>query len=125
MEHQITLIMERRKHARLTLRVRVLIRSAEFKDPVPSETVNISTNGFYCTTKEPFAPGDRLRALLSIPPPDDSIEGELYLDANIEVMRVCAINVASVFGLGCRIAEYQVLDVQTALKWPSERGDGC
>jgi hypothetical protein len=87
---------------------------------VASETVNISTNGFYCTTKEPFALGARLRALLSIPPPNDSMEGELYLDANIEVMRVCAIDVASVFGLGCRIAEYQVVDVQTALRWPSQ-----
>jgi hypothetical protein len=119
MDHQIIVNMERRKHARWKLRLRVLIFGAASKGLVPSETVNISTNGFYCTTKEPFVPGDRLRALLSIPPPNDSMEGELYLDADVEVMRVCAIDVAAVFGLGCRIAEYQVVDLQTALNWPS------
>ena len=83
-----------------------------------SETLDISSRGFYCTTKEPFAPGDRLRALLSIPAAYDSRDSNLYLDAEVEVMRVTMDNVISGFGLGCRIADYHVVDNQTALNWP-------
>ena len=118
MDNHIALIMERREHARLNLRIPVLLCWAESKNPVPSETVNISSKGFYCTTKEPFAPGDRLRALLSLPAPSESKGNELYLDAKVEVMRVLMDNDASGFGLGCRIAGYHVLSRETAEKWP-------
>jgi hypothetical protein len=117
MENQIAVMKDRRKHARLKLRIPVLLW-AESKNPVRSETMDISSDGFYCTTSEPFAPGDRLRCLLSIQVPFDSMESELTLDAEIEVMRVLIDNDTAGFGLGCRIAEYHVVNKQTALKWP-------
>lgn len=107
--------VERRKDARLELRVPVLLFGAECEYPVRSETVNISKNGFYCATKEPFAPGDRLRCLLSISVPCDSSESELYLEAEIEVMRVLVDT--SGFGLGCRIGEYHIIN-QLGVKGP-------
>jgi hypothetical protein len=108
-------IVERRKDARLELRVPVLLFGAESENPVRSETVNISKTGFYCSTKEPFAPGDRLRCLLSISAPCDSTESELYLDAEVEVIRVRVDT--SGFGLGCRIGEYHIVS-QQAIKLP-------
>jgi hypothetical protein len=117
MENQIAVIKERRKHSRLKLRISVLLW-AESKNPVRSETIDISSEGFYCTTSEPFAPGDRLRCLLSIQAPSDSVESELNLDAEVEVMRVLIDNDTSGYGLGCRIAEYHLVNKQTAQKWP-------
>lgn len=119
MENQIAVMMERRKHTRLKLRIPVLLSWAESQNPVRSETMDISSKGFYCTTKEPFAPGDRMRALLSIPAAYDFTDSELYLDAEVEVMRVLVDNVTSGFGLGCRIGKYHIVDKQAALKWPS------
>lgn len=46
------------------------------------------------------------------------MESELNLDAEVEVMRVLIDNDTSGFGLGCRIAEYHVVNKQTAQKWP-------
>lgn len=109
MESQIADMKERRRHARLRLRIPVLLCCAESKSSVQSETVDISSDGFYCTSSEPFAPGDRLRCLLSIPSPRDAMESELFLDAEIEVIRVLIDNETSGFGLGCRIAEYHVV----------------
>lgn len=107
-------MIERRKHARLTLRIPLLLFCAASDSPVQSETVNISSDGFYCTTREPFAPGDRLRCLLPIPAPPDTAESELYIDAEVEVMRVRIDNKTPGFGLGCRIADYRVVNKQTA-----------
>lgn len=114
-------MIERRTDVRLKLRMPILLFWAESENPVQSETVDISSRGFYCTTKEPFAPGDRLRCLLSLPVPRDSVESELYLDGEIEVMRVLVDNATPGFGLGCRIADYRLVNKQTAQKWPLER----
>jgi len=119
MKSEIAMMLERREHARLKLRIPVLLSWEESKNPVRSETLDISSRGFYCTTKEPFAPGDRLRALLSIPAAYDPKVSDLYLDAEVEVMRVIIDNVISGFGLGCRIADFHVVDQQTAMNWPS------
>ena len=117
MENEIAIMLERREHSRLKLRIPVLLSWEESKNPVRSETLDISSRGFYCTTKEPFAPGDRLRALLSIPAAYDSVDSDLYLEAEVEVMRVMMDNVISGFGLGCRIADYHVVDKQAAMAW--------
>jgi len=109
-DNDIAVTLERRQDARLALRVPVLLFGAGCEKPVRTETLNISKNGFYCATKEPFAPGDRLRCLLSISAPSDSTEGELYLDAEIEVMRVLVDALG--FGLGCRIGEYHIVNQQ-------------
>ncbi len=106
----IPVTVERRKEPRLDLRIPVLLIGAEYEKPVRSDTLNISKNGFYCATKEPFVPGDRLRCLLYISGPCGSKESELYLDAAVEVMRVLVDT--SGFGLGCRIGDYHVVDEQ-------------
>ncbi len=115
MDDSTSVTIERRKDARLELRIPVLLFGGETENPVRSETVNISKNGFYCSTREPFAPGDRLRCLLSISTPSDA--AELYLDAEIEVMRVLVDT--SGFGLGCRIGDYHIVNRKPA-KWPVE-----
>ena len=112
----IAAMIERRKHPRLKLRIPLLLFLAESEDPIESETVNINSDGFYCTTREPLAPGDRLRGLLFFPASGDSMESGFCLDAEIKVMRVRMDNDTSGFGLGCRITDYHIVNQRTALK---------
>jgi hypothetical protein len=122
MDHTIAVTVERRKDARIELRLPILLFGAECENLVRSETVNVSKNGFYCATKEPFAPGDRLRCLLSISAPSELEDSELYLDAEIEVMRVLVDS--SGFGLGCRISHYHIINQKAVVSPIRERMRG-
>jgi hypothetical protein len=102
---------DQRKYHRLGLRLPVWLSRRNGEHPIASETLNISTEGFYCTTSEPFAPGERLRCRISLP--DDRTshkEAGLYLDADVEVLRVTVTAQRdSGFGIACRIREYRLL----------------
>ncbi len=93
---------DQRKRQRLKLHLTVLFTRGDGA-PVPSETLDISTDGFYCTTPEPFAPGERLHCQIALPN-----EAGLYLDADVEVVRVAVSQRESGFGYGCRILEYRL-----------------
>lgn len=101
---------DQRKRHRLALRLPLLLsRLNSEQHPIATETLNISTDGFYCTTPEPFAPGERLRCLISLRD-DLRVPGEaqMYLDADVEVVRIVARNTESGFGYGCRILDYRL-----------------
>ena len=107
---------DQRKFHRLGLRLPVWLSRRNGEHPIASETLNISTEGFYCTTSEPFAPGETLRCRISLP--DDRTshkeaghkEAGLYLDADVEVLRVTVgAQSDSGFGIACRIREYRLL----------------
>lgn len=93
---------DQRKRHRLRLHLPVLFTRSG-GPPVASKTLNISTDGFYCTAPEPFAPGERLRCQIALP--NDS---GLYLDADVEVVRVAMSQRESGYGYGCRILEYRL-----------------
>jgi PilZ domain-containing protein len=105
---------ERRKNARLNLKLPALLFWPDSDNAVRSETVNISSDGLYCIAQEPFAPGDRLRCLITLGGPFHSAQDCLYLEARIEVVRILADNAVPGFGLGCRIKDYHVVSREAA-----------
>jgi hypothetical protein len=101
---------ERRKHHRLAVRLPVLLSRPNGEPPTASETVNISSDGFYCTTSQPFIPGERLRCIISLRQGRQA-EPYQYLDAEVEVVRIIAPQRESGFGIGCRIWDYRLMRV--------------
>ena len=106
---------ERRKRARLHLRLPVLLLRTESETPLWTETADINNNGFYCNTREPFAPGDRLTCLIGLPA-QPSGSDRLYLEAKVDVVRI-TVNDGSGFGVGCRISQYHVINDQALPSW--------
>ena len=102
---------ERRKRARLQLRLPVLFLVTEFDVPLRAETLDVSNNGFYCITSRPFAPGERLTCIIAVPIRAATGAAEscdrLYLEAKVDVVRI-VVNSNNGFGVGCRISEYRI-----------------
>jgi hypothetical protein len=99
----------------------VLVLRAEFAAPIWSETSDISNDGFYCTSPEPFSPGDQLACLIVLPQePSDSLgSGQFYLEGRVEVIRL-AVDKHKGFGIGCRFDEYHVIPGEAAPAWARE-----
>ena len=110
---------ERRTRTRLRLRLPILLLKDETETPLWTETADISNNGFYCNTAQPFAPGDELRCLIMLPthaPGTADNNERLYLDAKVDVVRI-VMNEGSGFGIGCEIRQYQVVNGQMLPAW--------
>lgn len=114
---------ERRTLARLNLRLPVLLFRTGLKEPIRTETTDFSTGGFYCTTQEPFGPGDKFNCLIALPSHDrDSVQEGLLLKCAVEVVRVVARAEIPGFGIGCRISEYHVVPEQAVQRRSKQRG---
>ncbi len=73
-------------------------------------TINVSSSGFFCCSRQPFSPGDSLTALLEIPSPGSDLESQkLTLRCEIIVLRVEALEDVRNTGMACQIIEYSVL----------------
>jgi hypothetical protein len=110
---------ERRTRTRLRLRVPILLLRSEEETPLWTETADISNNGFYCNTAQPFAPGDELKCLIVLPthaPGTPDSDERLYLEAKVDVVRI-VMNEGSAFGIGCEIRHYHVVNSQTLPAW--------
>jgi hypothetical protein len=106
---------ERRKLARLNLRLPVLLFRTEFRNPIRTETTDISSDGFYCTTEEPFGLGDKFNCVIAFPSHSaDAARQGLLLNCAAEVVRVVVRAEIPGFGIGCRISQYDVLPAQGA-----------
>jgi hypothetical protein len=110
---------ERRTRTRLRLRLPILLLRGEAETPLWTETADISNNGFYCNTAQPFAPGDALKCVIVLPThspgtPDDN--ERLYLEAIVDVVRI-VMNEGTGFGIGCEIRQYQVINNQGLPAW--------
>jgi hypothetical protein len=84
-----------------------------------SETADISNNGFYCTTAQPFAPGDVLTCLIELPvnpPGSPDNAARLYLEAKVDVVRI-VVHSGNGFGIGCQIRDYRVINNQPLPAW--------
>lgn len=99
---------ERRKRKRIALRWPVRL----FRDPaapsIDTTTENLTSNGFYCISKEPFQMGERLECIIAIP------SGSFGYNESL-IRLQCRVRVARVeekrdgFGLGCYIEDYDLL----------------
>jgi len=75
------------------------------RPPIESATENLSSEGLYCITQEPFKQGERLQCEIVIPGESfGSPEPFLRLQCHITVKRVEHVHRG--FGLGCHIEDY-------------------
>ena len=102
---------EQRKTRRLTLRLPVLLDRRDGTVPVSGYTQNVSSKGFFCVCNEPFGPGDRLHALLSLPSLDRSEATPLRIHCEVEVVHT-RLNAESGYGLGCQIRRFALKRVE-------------
>jgi len=83
----------------------------------------MNSDGFYCTTTQPFSPGERLACLVVLPaqsagaPPRD----RFYLEGQVEVIRL-VVSGTKGFGIGCRIREYQMINGEALPPWAVAAG---
>jgi hypothetical protein len=99
---------ERRKRKRIALHWPIRL----FRDPaapsVESTTENLTSNGFYCVSKEPFELGERLECIIAIPSGSFGYnESPIRLQCRVRVARV--EDQQEGFGLGCYIEDYDLL----------------
>ena len=103
----------------MSLHLPVLLFRNESERPARGETTDISNDGFYCTTNEPFAPGERVRCLIALPALKDTQSNRtgLCLDGTAEVVRITADERAAGFGIGCFLSSYRVVSSQQENDW--------
>jgi PilZ domain len=102
---------ERRHQMRAPVRWVVYLRRPLEAPPVKSETVNLSSGGFYCQVSEPFEPGERIDCDILVPQPRGAAaDNAIVLKCRAQVLRVEVFRgdtgPEEVYGLGCRIEDY-------------------
>jgi hypothetical protein len=96
---------ERRKRKRVALHWPVRLFRHPATQSVESVTDNLSSEGFYCVSREPFQPGERLKCVIVIHGGSvGDLESAARLECHVTVMRV--EDLYSDFGLGCHIDDY-------------------
>jgi hypothetical protein len=81
------------------------LRDAEV---VESSTRDLSSNGFYCCSPVPAAPGDRMVCILRVPAyHPERADAILSLECRVRIVRIEPVD--GYFGLGCEIEDYRFL----------------
>jgi hypothetical protein len=100
------MIDDRRRRARLQLRYALQLSRPDLTAPVQTETDNLSSTGFYCTTEEPFSPGERLECDLLLPSNYlGSHTTNVVLHRWVKVVRVEIRGLEPGFGIACEFEE--------------------
>ena len=105
------MVQERRGQPRSDLRVPLLLLAHGWSVPTRTETQNVSKEGFFCHTRQAFAPGEMLRFLLLLPSTatvSESAKGT-GLQGTAEVIRVLAHAADGDFSIACRLSGYRVI----------------
>jgi PilZ domain len=96
-------LMEHRKYERLPLRLPVRFIN-ERGSATSCFTENISSEGFYCVSPDPFVPGDLLEVELFLPAHNPGRgEKRVRLTCQAQVVRIDSTWLGPGFGIGCRI----------------------
>jgi hypothetical protein len=101
-------LQERRKRKRIALHWPVYLYRDQAAPSVESTTENLTSNGFYCISKEPFQLGEQLECVIAIPAGAFGYsEAPIRLQCRVKVTRV--ETQSENFGLGCCIEDYELL----------------
>jgi hypothetical protein len=104
--------LERRKRVRTRVHWRVLFFREGAAGAVESLTQNLSSSGFYCLSKTPFACGDPLICVLEVPTHDPPGSGRtLDLECRVRVVRSEPSGQDGTFGIACLIEDYRFPEV--------------
>jgi hypothetical protein len=104
------MVQERRGQPRSNLRAPLLLLAQGWSVPTRTETQNLSKEGFFCHTRQAFAPGERLKFLLLLPAVtavSECAKGT-GLQGTAEVIRVLAGAADGDFSIACRLSGYSV-----------------
>ncbi len=105
---------ERRKRKRVALHWPVRLFRDLAAPSVESTTENLTSNGFYCVSREPFQLGERLECIIAIPAGSFGYaESPIRLQCRVRVTRIEDQNEG--FGLGCYIEDYDLLTSARAM----------
>jgi PilZ domain len=97
----------RRKHTRVPLKWPVRLIRQPGGPSVETTTENLSSEGLYCITSEPFKPGERLQCEILVPAESFGVfETPLRLQCRVIITRVESLRLIGAFGLGCQIEDY-------------------
>ena len=97
---------DRRKRPRVVLHWPVRLFRQSEGPSVESTTENLSSEGLYCMTSEPFKPGERLQCEIIVPAAGLGLEAPVVLECHVTVRR--AEYLERGFGLGCHIEDYSL-----------------
>ena len=98
-------IDDRRKRARVALHWSMRLFRQSGEASVESIIENLSSEGLYCITSEPFKPLERLQCEIVIPA-TLGVESPIVLKCRLTIRRV--EHLRSAFGLGCQIEDYSL-----------------
>ena len=100
---------ERRKRKRVALHWPIRLFRSPTAASIETITENLTSNGFFCFSREPFELGERLDCIITIPPGsyNHSASSRVCLQCRVRVTRV--EDQAEGFGLGCYIEDYDLL----------------
>ena len=99
---------ERRKRKRVALHWPVRFYRDPDSPSVETLTENLTSNGFYCVSKQSFQPGEQLKCVIVIPAGALGYsENPVRLQCRVKVVRI--ENQSGSFGLGCYIEDYELL----------------
>lgn len=86
-----------------------LFHSHQGAEAVESTTQDLSSAGFYCFSKTPFALGEFLRCALRVPANDSAgKEAQCRLECRVLVVRVEPNAAEGHYGIACRIEDYRI-----------------
>jgi hypothetical protein len=99
---------ERRKRKRIALHWPVHLYRDQGSPQIESTTENLSSNGFFCVSTEPFQLGEQLQCVIVIPAGAFGYsDTRVRLQCRVRVIRV--ENQHNSYGLGCCIEDYELL----------------
>ena len=101
---------DRRGRRRLKLPYTIVLHRLGEAAGVQTTTEDISSDGFYCVSEQPFSPNEKLECDVLIPTQDtdSSLEEGLVMHCRAEVVRVIADGLQPGYGLACRLQEYTI-----------------
>ena len=98
---------DRRRYPRLSHKWGIRLRQIDGQASARAETDNLSDNGMYCISDEPFSPGDRLECEFFAPGTGSSA-AEIVFRRRAIVVRLEVRGVERGFGIACEFEERAV-----------------
>jgi hypothetical protein len=113
---------DRRRRKRVALHWPVRLFSHPESQSIESTTENLTSNGFYCISNQPFQLGQRLDCVIVIPAGSFGYsDSPVSLKCRVRVLRV--EDQERGFGLGCYIEDYDLLSNARTAQRAEGHGD--
>ncbi len=112
---------ERRRRQRIAVHWPIRVTANGNGEAVERFTEDLSSCGFFFVSSEPFALGDRLDWLLTVPS-QGAGRVDLVLRGSARVVRVKEMAKAGDFGVGCFIDDYSVVPLVPRDLEPAHEG---